>query len=279
MIHLSAFADEISPDLNEQIAVLHSENIHYIDLRSVWKVNVLDFSDQQIEDIKRTLKEARIGVAAIGSPIGKVPIDSSFEEQLHRFERALKIAQALSAPYIRIFSFYPPIQDEAGSSNPAAYRDEVLSNLREMTRLARAAGIILIHENEKAIYGDSIERNVDLLKSINDPHFRAVLDPANYLQCDQVPYPGAYEAIAPWLEYVHVKDVRTDGTMAVAGDGAASWSAILERLRRDGYAGFVALEPHLQSAGQYQGFSGPELFHQASRALQDLLRAMGWSYA
>jgi len=34
MIQLSAFADEISPDLNEQIAVLLSENIHFIDFRS-----------------------------------------------------------------------------------------------------------------------------------------------------------------------------------------------------------------------------------------------------
>src|SRR6266704_6897526 len=37
MIRLSAFADEISPDLNEQIAVLNSENIHFLDLRSALK--------------------------------------------------------------------------------------------------------------------------------------------------------------------------------------------------------------------------------------------------
>jgi hypothetical protein len=36
MIRLSAFADEISGDLNEQIAVLQAEHIQYINLRSVW---------------------------------------------------------------------------------------------------------------------------------------------------------------------------------------------------------------------------------------------------
>jgi hypothetical protein len=41
MIRLSAFADEISADLNEQIEVLHSERIHFIDLRGVWGINVL----------------------------------------------------------------------------------------------------------------------------------------------------------------------------------------------------------------------------------------------
>ena len=34
MIRLSAFADEISGDLNEQIAVLQAEPIQYINLRS-----------------------------------------------------------------------------------------------------------------------------------------------------------------------------------------------------------------------------------------------------
>ncbi|GHO85950.1 sugar phosphate isomerase/epimerase family protein [Dictyobacter formicarum] len=278
MIRLSAFADEISPDLNEQIAVLQSENIHYIDLRSVWKVNVLDLSSQQIQEIKQTLAAAGIGVAAIGSPIGKVPIDSSFEEHLERFDRSIAVAKALDTRYIRIFSFYAPVKEEAGSTNPAAYRDEVISHLQEMTRRARAADVLLIHENEKAIYGDSIARNVDLLQSINDSHFRSVLDPANYLQCDQVPYPDAYEATKPWLEYVHVKDVRPDGSMAVAGEGASDWAAILQRLRQDGYDGFIALEPHLAAAGQYQGFSGPDLFRRASQALQTLLRNMDWSY-
>ena len=87
MIRLSAFADEISPDLDEQIAVLSSEKVHFLDLRSVWNTNVLDLSDQQVARIKETLDAHGIGVAAIGSPIGKVPIDSSFDEHLHHFRR------------------------------------------------------------------------------------------------------------------------------------------------------------------------------------------------
>ncbi len=46
MIRLSAFADETSADLNEQIAAIRSENIHFIDLRSVWDTNVLDLTDR-----------------------------------------------------------------------------------------------------------------------------------------------------------------------------------------------------------------------------------------
>ncbi len=279
MIRLSAFADEISPDLEEQIAVLSSEKVRFLDLRGVWNTNVLDLSDQQVTRVKETLDAHGIGVAAIGSPIGKVPIDSSFNEHLHLFERAITVAQALQTPYIRIFSFYPPAASDRGAVNPAEYRDEVLRRLREMTARARAAAVILLHENEKDIYGDTIVRCVDLLQGINDAHFQAVFDPANFIQCGQTPYPDAYEAIRPWLRYVHVKDARSDGSVVPAGEGVSHWPELLQRLRADGYDGFLSLEPHLALAGQYQGFSGPDLFRRASQALQQMLQAMGWEYA
>jgi 3-dehydroshikimate dehydratase len=283
MNRLSAFADEISPDLEEQIAVLSLEHIHFVDLRGVWNTNVLDLTDQQVARIKETLDAHGIGVAAIGSPIGKVPIDSSFDEHLHHFERAITVAHAFQTPYIRIFSFYPPAsKEEAGESgevNPAEYRDEVLRRLREMTARARAAGVILLHENEKDIYGDTIARCVDLLQSCDDAQFQAVLDPANFIQCGQTPYPDAYEALRPWLGYVHVKDALSDGGVVAAGEGVTQWPELLQRLRADGYDGYLSLEPHLASAGQYQGFSGPDLFRRASQALQHMLKVMGWEYA
>jgi 3-dehydroshikimate dehydratase len=277
MIRLSAFADEISPDLNEQIEVLKREHIHFIELRGVWGINVLSLSDEQVAEVGQTLKANGIGVAAIASPIGKVPVDFAFEEHLKQFERALTVAQRLDTAYIRMFSFYAPASQP--DADPASYREEVLRRLSVLTERAQAAGVTLVHENEKDIYGDTIARNVDIFQAIQSPALRSVLDPANYLQCEQVPYPDAYEATLPWLDYVHVKDVRADGTLVPAGEGEGHWPELLERLRKDGYDGFLALEPHLKAAGQFQGFSGPNLFQSASQALQSLLKKMDWEYA
>jgi sugar phosphate isomerase/epimerase len=279
MIRISAFADEIALDPNEQVAVLQEEHITFIDLRAAWGTNVLDFTDEQVTELQRILKNAQIGVAAIGSPLGKVPIDSDHAEQMRRLDRAIALAQTFGTRYIRIFSFYPPAHTHLKTIHPDSYREEVLRRLKDMTERARQENIVLIHENEKDIYGDTIQRNVEILEGINDPHFRSVLDPANYLQCEQEPYPTAYEATRPWLEYVHVKDVSPDGTLVVAGEGAGHWPALLRRLRADHYDGFLTLEPHLSAAGQYQGFSGPDLFRQAARALQGLLTDMQWEYA
>jgi sugar phosphate isomerase/epimerase len=283
VIRLAGFADEIAPHLEEQIATLARERIRFVDLRSVEGTNLLDLTDQQIALIKRTLDDHRIGVAAIASPIGKVPIDSSFDDHLHRFERAITLAHVFQTPYIRMFSFYPPAASGASGGgaapDPSSYRDEVLRRIREMTARARAANVILLHENEKDIYGDTIARCRDVHENCADAHLRAVLDPANFIQCAQVPYPDAYEALHPWLSYIHVKDARADGQVVAAGEGVARWPELLRRLRADGYDGFLSLEPHLAAGGQFQGFSGAELFGRASQALQQLLQNMQWDYA
>lgn len=278
MIRLAAFADEISPAFDEQIAVLESENIHFLELRGAWGVNVLDFTDEQVTNIKQSLDAHGIGVSSIGSPIGKVPIDSSFKAHMQRFGRAIELAHIFQTPYIRIFSFYAPASRTTATA-PSEWRDEVRWRLRALTVRAREEGITLLHENEKDIYGETIARCVDILHSVNDEHFRAILDPANFIQCGQIPYPDAYESLRPWLRYLHVKDALPDGTVVAAGEGVTNWPVLLQRLRTDGYAGFFSLEPHLAAAGQFQGFSGPDLFRKASQALQGMLREMGWEYA
>jgi 3-dehydroshikimate dehydratase len=284
MIRLSAFADEISADLNEQIAVIRSENIHFIDLRGVWNTNVLDLNDQQVAEIKQALDAQGIGVSAIASPIGKIPIDAPFEDHMQRFQRAIKLAQFFQTPFIRIFSFYPPVSEgnaNAGyeSAYPATLRNEVLNRLRELTRLAHNANLILLHENEKDIYGDTIAHCADLLQNINDPHFQAIFDPANFIQCKQTPYPDAFLALRTWLRYMHVKDALGDGTVVAAGEGLAQWPEIIQQLHADSYDGFFSLEPHLALSGQFQGFSGPELFRKASQSFQQLLKSIHWKYA
>src|SRR6266566_201004 len=60
MIRLSAFADEISPDLDEQIAVLSSEHIHFLDLRGVWNTNVLDLPSGRFPSIARSTNTSTI---------------------------------------------------------------------------------------------------------------------------------------------------------------------------------------------------------------------------
>jgi len=265
---LTAFADEISPDLSVQLDTLADESIRYLEFRGVWSKNVLDLSDPEIETVKATLEKRGVRVSSIGSPIGKIPIADDFSPHLDRFQRALQIARVLEAPYIRIFSFFIPAGED-----PARYRDEVLERMSRLARAAEGSGVTLLHENEKEIYGDIPARCLDILTQVNSPILRAAWDPANFVQCGVRPHTEGYAALRPFIVYVHVKDALLDsGQVVPAGQGDGEVRETIAALRASGYDGFFSLEPHLAAAGRFSGFSGPDLFRVAARAFKDLLR-------
>src|SRR3989442_11958373 len=129
---LSGFADEISPDLEVQCVALDDLGMRYVEVRSIGYVNVLDLDDGQVAGARRAFDAHQISVSSIGSPIGKTLIEEDFEPQLTRFRRALQVAEALQAPYIRLFSFFMP-----PDSDPLTHRDEVL---RRVAALAGRRG-------------------------------------------------------------------------------------------------------------------------------------------
>lgn len=264
---LSAFADEISPDLDVQVETLLREGITRLELRGVAGKNVLALTDAEIETLKATLNRHGIKVSSIGSPIGKIKIGDEFGPHLAAFDRALHVARVLEAPFMRIFSFFmPPGED------PARYRDQVLERIHVLARRAEGAGVTLLHENEKEIYGDIPSRCLDILTQVNSPTLRAAWDPANFVQCGVRPYSDGFAALRPFIAYIHVKDaVLSTGAVVPAGQGDGEWPATLTALRSSGFDGCFSLEPHLQEAGPFAGFSGPALFGVAAKAFKALL--------
>jgi sugar phosphate isomerase/epimerase len=266
---LTGFADEISPELDEQLDTLADESIRFVELRSVWNKNVLDLTDDEVEKVGAAMSERGIGVSSIGSPIGKVPITEDFAPHLERFRRALHVAKVLDAPYVRVFSFFIPTGED-----PSVYRDEVLGRMGTLAKEAEYAGVVLVHENEKEIYGDIPSRCLDILTRVDSPALRAAWDAANFVQCGvDRPYEEGYEALRPYVEYVHVKDALAgSGTVVPAGEGDGEIRETISALRASGFDGFFSLEPHLASSGTYSGFSGPALFSRAAGAFKNLLR-------
>jgi sugar phosphate isomerase/epimerase len=266
---LTGFADEISPELDEQLDTLADESIRFVELRSVWNKNVLDLTDDEIEKVGAAMADRGVGVSSIGSPIGKVPITEAFAPHLERFRRALHVAKSLEAPYVRVFSFFMPEGED-----PAVYRDEVLGRMGTVAKEAEDARLVLLHENEKDIYGDIPSRCLDILAQVDSPALRTAWDAANFVQCGvDRPYEEGYEALRPYLEYVHVKDALAgSGTVVPAGEGDGEIHETISALHASGFEGFFSLEPHLASSGTYSGFSGPALFSRAAGAFKKLLR-------
>jgi len=273
MLKIAAFADEISPDLNEQIRVCKENGVQLFELRGVYGKNVLDFDKALLAEIKTKLEANGMGVVSIGSPIGKVAIDLPFQQHLDRFKTAVEAAMYFGARFIRVFSYYPPGGEGKGDISP--HRDEVIDRFRKKVECIRDLPVTIIHENEKGIFGDIGSRCVDLMKSVESPQLRTAFDFANFVQCGQMPL-DLWPALKPYTQHIHIKDsVAGTGKVVPAGEGDGKIAEILVDAWNSGYRGVLSLEPHLKVAGHSHGETGAALFKVAADALKKLCAANG----
>jgi sugar phosphate isomerase/epimerase len=277
MFILSAFADEISPDPQVQVDVLKQCNLRHIELRSILKTNVLDLTDLQVQEFKSLLDRSGFRLSAIGSPTGKVRIDEPFAPHLQRFKRAIDLCGLFNTRNIRIFSYYLP---ESGDWDD--WRREVLDRMWEKIKLARQAGVRLIHENEHRIYGDSPERVKDLMETATEEagtdHFAAVYDAANYVFCGYDPWQG-WQLTKPWTVHFHIKDwIKGQQHGCPAGEGQGRLPEVMAEAVSMNYDGFATIEPHLLGGGPTGGVTGPELFPKAVAAYRKILDQFGARY-
>ncbi|MFU8780153.1 MAG: sugar phosphate isomerase/epimerase family protein [Kiritimatiellia bacterium] len=267
MNKLSAFADEISQDLTEQIAVLKRNGIDNIELRSVWDKKVLNLTLAEVRQIKQQVQDAGMSFSSVGSPLGKFPLSGNLQEQLDATQKAIEIARILETPYIRIFSFRIP-KDE----DPAQHRSQIIDWLSAMIKEAEKGGVILAHENENGIYGDTGDRCRDLYETLPSPAFTGIFDFANFVQAGERPYTDCWCKLRKHITYFHIKDARLDDRAVVPpGMGDGDMQKILTEAYADGFDNFLTLEPHLFKANPAIGETSTQRFETATNALKQIL--------
>lgn len=272
---LCAFADEADPAVAGQIRALNENGIGLLEMRGVNGKNVTKLTPSEAKDVRRELDAGGIRVWSIGSPAGKSPITDAFEHEQEQFKRLLETAHIMNAACIRIFSFY-------GTGGKPEYRDEVLLRLSRFAEMAKGSGVTLCHENEKGIWGDTVDRCLEIHRTL--PEIPAVFDPANFVQCREDTL-RAWEMLSPYVYYGHIKDAREDGTVVPPGEGLGHLATYLPRFFEKGCE-VLTLEPHLtkfvgrgsleETAGgeawsAWKFASGREAFDFAVQSLRNIL--------
>ncbi|WP_226529974.1 sugar phosphate isomerase/epimerase family protein [Metabacillus niabensis] len=240
---ISGFSDEISSDFDTQLRVVSKLGMKFISLRGIDGKNIGDFT---LNDIKRNvlprLQKSGVSVSSIGSPIGKVFINDlkGFEKQRVMLDTLCQVANLLDCKYIRIFSFYIPKGD-----NVDRYKDVVIEKLKEFVAIAKNYNVILVHENEKDIYGDIARRCHEIITEVGSPFLKGIFDFANFVQCGEDTQ-ACYNLLKDQIVYIHIKDaVSTDSQNVVCGKGEGKIPELLLQFIKNGYKGFLTLEPHL----------------------------------
>lgn len=270
---LSAFADEYSPDFEKQLIALNSFEITHIELRFIDGKNVSLLDDGELERVKSLLQKYGIKVNSIGSPLGKIALDGDMEEHMKTAERVCHIAEYLGAPYIRMFSFYPP-----KGKNILDCKEDAFAAMKKMLDIADKYGITLCHENEASIYGEAPDKCLEILEHFGG-RMKCVFDMGNFALDGYDPM-AAYELLSPYIAYFHIKDALAAGAIVPPGCGEARIEDILKLHKNKVENGFfVTLEPHLQTfsglnALTGKGFDNPYKYDTLQDAFTDALNKM-----
>lgn len=245
---LSAFSDELSPEIDRQIEWLCANGLDYMEIRGVDGTPVAEITLEKAREVKEKLDRAGIRISALGSPAGKININDDFEPHVEQFRHLLEIASILEAKRMRMFSFFMP-----EGCDPADHRAEVMRRLGVFVELARPYGVTLCHENEKNIYGDTPERCLDIYDHFGG-EIKCVFDHANFISCDIEPFPAAYGMMKNTFSHMHIKDADRNAEMVPAGEGIGRIPETLAALKEVYDGEFIlTLEPHLMEFGGLAG--------------------------
>lgn len=245
-IKIFAFADEASSAIDGQIAAMKRNGLDGLEIRGVDGENIADITKEKALEVRKKLDAEGLITWSIGSPIGKIDVKDDFAPHLEKFKRLLEITEILGAKNIRMFSFFMPDGEDS-----SVYEDEVISRLSKLIEETKGTSVVLCHENEKGIFGDTAERCLKLHRAL--PELSAVFDPANFVQCGEDTI-AAWEKLSPYVRYVHIKDALKAGDIVPAGRGDGNIPYIAKSFIGAGGTCFT-MEPHL---AVFDGLAGLE---------------------
>ncbi len=262
-IPIAAITDEFSPDLETALGAMQEIGMQAAELRVISGKNILDLSDDEVEQVRGSVAARGFQVISIASPLLKCvlpnapEVDGRFQQDVfaskHTFEdqarlaaRAFAIAKKLNARIIRVFSFWRTVA-------PEKCFDAVVNALGKLAGEAAREDLIIGLENEHACNIATASETARVLEAVKHPNLGVVWDPANAYVAGENPFPEGYGLLLPErIVHVHAKDCHLEGHKPVwgpLGTRAIDWKGQIEALLRDGYTGYLSLETHWPGPG------------------------------
>ena len=260
---IAVINDEISQDFGRACEVASREfGMHWIELRSMWKKNIVSLDEKQVAEARRILDKFQLKVTDIASPLFKVDWPgapkSKFSEgksfganftmaqQDEVLDRAIDMAKAFQTDRVRCFDFWR-------LANQDPYRAAINDKLLQAANQAGKKGITLVLENEPACNTATGAEAAKVLDAVKSPYLMLNWDPGNAATLGETPYPDGYNLLPKdRIGHCHCKDAVKKGKgydWAPMGGGIIDWAGQFKALNRDGYHFAVSLETHWNGGG------------------------------
>ena len=245
---ITGISDEAGKDIKTQIKAHKELGWNALELRLHNGVNAstTDFTEEQFNEVRRALDDAKMTVTSFGSAIGNWSrsIRGDFSIDIEDLKIAAKRMNILGTKYIRTMTWVPDKDDIAFS------RNEGIRRYKELAKIAEDAGILLAHENCEGWGGFSPENMVELKTEVDSPNLVLLYDTGNVVSHGDDPE-EFFKGIRGHFDYIHIKDAKfgvgDEGyTFTYCGEGDGNLPEILRRvIKEDGYDGVISIEPHI----------------------------------
>ncbi len=275
---MSGMCGEIAEPLDEQIAGLRVLGVPRANLTKLRltadgpALSIDELSDEQLAELRQRLDASGIGCYCVTSPVGKYAVDTDPAKVERQLARSIEAANVLGSRWIRVFSFAP-----RDGSTSAEDRDAVKGAFARLVRRIETDGdgAVALLENNYRMYTLDGDSTRDILSDYEPEQAALAFDAHAYVASETQPFDEAWDAVAPWVRVLHLKDyVAATGTIVPIGQGDGQWPQIMRAVDPE-VVEDLALEPHLHNSAYGKGRDGLDLFREARDVVLAMLDATG----
>ena len=222
--------------LDEIFALSSDFDIHAIEIRGIGGVldnsKISAFAPESANDTKNAFIDSGIAPIVLGTSCAfhnKEKLGGAINEGLE----AIKIAESLGIPYIRVFGDKLIEGDELGCT------ERLINGIKTICESATRTSVLLeVHGNYNT--EAALSPVLDGLKDIKN--FGIIWDIEHTQDTYGENWIEFYRFVRPYLKHVHIKDRTAENQLVLIGDGIVPIVPIAKQLLSDGYDGYFSLE-------------------------------------
>lgn len=297
MVHLeiSVFTDEFSADFEKVAQYLQTQNIHYVELRGLWKSNILTLPEEEKGKLKDLLKQYNLKVSSISggllkclppsvnpTPKNENSISNNWKYNYSLVDNALMLAKELDAPFIRCFGFHGHWKIESMEKwNSWSIYQEWSQKITELKVKAVAANKTFVCENEGGL-DQSLENIERIGKDLCGPGFGILYDMANV--ANKFGKKGILNEewlgrIAKYIKFIHAKGCAQNflsrhTTFINDPKDICNWPAVVKYLRNMKESDFIGPAPQPLFLSVETHMSGKNAWNNSMQSLKNLVQLL-----
>ncbi|MFH1783892.1 MAG: sugar phosphate isomerase/epimerase [bacterium] len=183
--------------------------------------------------LKKLATELHLTICAISAPFNSFAQENEegLNEQIKMVNKYLDVAYELGTPVLKLFAAWGDPKDKE------RLWPNVVKGLQACAAHAEELGITLtVEPHNHGAYPSTAEDTIKLLKDVNSPYVKLLLDIGNYTDKDIY---DSIEKTVPYADYMHAKFHKMSDDAKTAD---FDYDRIFKILKAANYRGFMSIE-------------------------------------